>query len=120
MRTLEELEQRMTAPSGRLIEDMKKIDGDMMILGVGGKMGPSLAKLAKNAIDAAGLKKRVIGVSRFSDKTLREELEACGIETVACDLLNEEDLKKLPKAKNVIYMAGTKFGTVGNEHYTWA
>jgi len=119
MRTLEELEQRMTAPSGRLIEDMKKIDGDMMILGVGGKMGPSLAKLAKNAIDAAGLKKRVIGVSRFSDKTLREELEACGIETVACDLLNEEDLKKLPKAKNVIYMAGTKFGTVGNEHYTW-
>lgn len=120
MKTLEQLDKKMTTPSERLIEDMKKIVGDIMILGVGGKMGPSLAKLAKNAIDAGGIKKKVIGVSRFSTNELRDELEIHGIETIALDLLNEDDLAKLPNVKNVIYMVGTKFGTVGNEHYTWA
>lgn len=120
METIEQLERVMTEPSEGLIEDIKKIEGDILILGVGGKMGPTLAKMAKRAIDAAGIEKRVIGVSRFSSGTLQEELEQAGIETIACDLLKEEELAKLPYEKNIIYMAGNKFGTTGNEHFTWA
>jgi nucleoside-diphosphate-sugar epimerase len=120
MKTIYDLEDIMTTPSQALIDDMKKLDGDILVLGVGGKMGPTLAKLAKRAIDEAGIEKKVIGVSRFSSGELREELESCGIETLAADLLNDEDLDKLPQVKNVIYMAGNKFGTKGNEHFTWA
>ncbi|MEO4052550.1 epimerase [Solibacillus sp. CAU 1738] len=120
MKDLYELEQLMTKPSAALIEDIIKIDGDILILGIGGKMGPTLAKMAKRAIDEAGLEKRVIGVSRFSSGTLQQELEDFGIETIAADLLNEEQLQALPNVKNIIYMAGNKFGTTGNEHFTWA
>lgn len=119
MKTVEELEEIMTTPSPELLSDIKKLDGDILILGVGGKMGPTLAKLAKRAIDKAGLHKRVIGVSRFSSGSLREELEAAGIKTIAADLLKEEDLQSLPDVKNIIFMAGMKFGTTGNEHFTW-
>jgi len=120
MRTVEELEAKLAEPSAALIEDMKRIDGDIMLLGVGGKMGPSLARLAMNAIAAAGVKKRVIGVSRFSSGGLREELEAAGVETIACDLLDDAALRSLPEVPNVIYMAGNKFGTTGREWFTWA
>ncbi|WP_163969688.1 NAD-dependent epimerase/dehydratase family protein [Oceanobacillus halotolerans] len=120
MQTIEELNEIMTKPTSRLIQDMKKIEGDIMILGVGGKMGPSMAKLAKRAINEANVTKRVIGVSRFSSGTLKEELESCGIETIAADLLNDEELQSLPDVENIIFMAGKKFGTVGNEHQTWA
>src|SRR5699024_10854942 len=120
MQTIEELNEIMTKPSSRFIQDIKKSHGDIMILGIGGKMGPSMAKLAKRAIDAANINKRVIGVSRFSSGTLKEELESCGIETIAADLLNDEELKALPEAENIIFMAGKKFGTMGNEHQTWA
>ncbi|SDN11106.1 Nucleoside-diphosphate-sugar epimerase [Fictibacillus solisalsi] len=120
MNTMQELEEVMTRPSERLIEDIKQLNGDIMILGIGGKMGPSMAKLAKRAIDAGNLSKRVIGVSRFSSGTLRTELEEAGIETISADLLREEDLLRLPEAENMIYMAGHKFGTTGNEQYTWA
>lgn len=119
MQTLGQLEEIMTKPSSPLIEDIKKISGDILILGVGGKMGPTMAKLAKRSIDAAGLDKKVIGVSRFSSGNLREELEASGIETIAADLLNDEELQRLPEIENVIFMAGKKFGTSGNEHATW-
>ncbi|MFB4167201.1 NAD-dependent epimerase/dehydratase family protein [Virgibacillus sp. JSM 102003] len=120
MQTIEELDEIMTKPSPRLINDIKQISGDIMILGVGGKMGPSLAKQAKRAIGEAGLDKKVIGVSRFSSGSLQTELESHGIETIAADLLNDKDLEALPEVKNVIYMAGKKFGTMGNEHLTWA
>lgn len=120
MQTIEQLECVMTKPSEALIEDIKKIEGNILILGVGGKMGPTLAKMAKRAIDAAGIEKKVIGVSRFSSGNLREELEQAGVETIACDLLNEDELARLPQEKNIIYMAGNKFGTTGNEHFTWA
>ncbi len=120
MKTIEELEQKMTEPSEQLIDMISHLDGDLVILGVGGKMGPSLAKLAKRAIEQAGVKKRVIGVSRFSDGTLQSELEANGIETIAADLLDEEQLKRLPAVRNVIFMAGHKFGTTGKEPFTWA
>ncbi|WP_251552214.1 NAD-dependent epimerase/dehydratase family protein [Neobacillus muris] len=119
MKTIAELEDFMTVPSKELIQDIQKLDGDIMILGVSGKMGPTLAKMTKRAVDQAGLPKKVIGVARFTDARLKEELESYGIETIQADLLEEEDLQNLPFVKNIIYMAGTKFGTVGNEHYTW-
>lgn len=120
MKTLTELDDFMTAPSLELIEDLKLLDGDIIILGVGGKMGPTLAKMTKRAIDQAGLDKKVIGVSRFSSEDLKNELEEFGIETIAVDLLKDEQLQSLPDVKNVIFMAGNKFGTAGNEHFTWA
>lgn len=120
METVEELEAVMCKPSQALVEDIAKIDGDVLILGVGGKMGPTLAKLAKTAIDQAQVQKRVIGVSRFTNGTLQQELQENGIETIAADLMNEEELQALPEVENVIYMAGNKFGTTGNEHFTWA
>lgn len=120
MKTVQELETKLAEPSEALVSDVTKLDGDLLILGVGGKMGPSLARLARNAIKRAGVEKKVIGVSRFSSGGLKDELEADGIETIAADLLNEQQLQSLPEVKNVIYMAGNKFGTTGNEHFSWA
>lgn len=120
MKNLTELEERLTRPSERLIDDIRQIDGDILVLGIGGKMGPSLAKLALRAIKEAKIDKKVIGVSRFSDARKREQLESAGMETIAGDLLDEAFLKSLPQAQNVIFMAGQKFGTAGNQAYTWA
>ncbi|WP_273836225.1 NAD-dependent epimerase/dehydratase family protein [Guptibacillus sedimenti] len=120
MKTIAELEDFMTKPSIELKKDLTSLDGDIMILGVGGKMGPTLAKMVRRAIDETGVKKRVIGVSRFSTGNLQEELNDFGIETIAADLLDDQALDSLPLVKNIIFMAGNKFGTVGNEHFTWA
>jgi nucleoside-diphosphate-sugar epimerase len=120
MKTIAEMEEVMTNPSQELVNDISRLDGDIMILGAGGKMGPTLAKLAAKAVQRSDTGKRVIAVSRFSSGTLQKELEEAGIETIAADLLNEEELNGLPDIKNVIYMAGNKFGTNGNEHFTWA
>lgn len=119
MNTLEELQAKLAAPSEALIRDLSSVEGDILILGVGGKMGPSLAQLAQNAVREGGLNKKVIGVSRFSSKEARSELEDSGIQTISCDLLNENELKQLPHADNIFYMAGNKFGTTGKEYFTW-
>lgn len=120
MWTEEKLNELLTTPSEALVSDMKKISGDIMILGAGGKMGPTLAVLAKNAIKAAGIEKRVIAVSRGSDKIATELMKDNGVEVIAADLLDKEKLYALPEVENVIYMAGRKFGTDGNEWQTWA
>ncbi|WP_408008535.1 NAD-dependent epimerase/dehydratase family protein [Pseudalkalibacillus sp. A8] len=120
MQTIQELEDKLINPSKRLINDLQHIDGDIMILGVGGKMGPTLAKMAKRAIDAGGLDKRVIGVSRFTSQNVRMDLESSGVETISLDLLDKEQLLTLPETKNIIFMAGYKFGTNGNESFAWA
>ena len=117
---LQSMERELLKPSDALVADIADIDGDIIILGIGGKMGPSMARAAKQAIQMAGVSKRVIGVSRFSDAKLRSELEADGIETCSADLLNEGQLSELPEADNVLYLAGNKFGTVGKEAFTWA
>ena len=117
---LEELDNRLYTLNQSFIDDVRSIDGDILILGAGGKMGPSLAKLCKLAVDAAQSTKKVIAVSRFNNKSAEKELGDLGIETIAMDLMDDAALQRLPDAKNVIYMAGTKFGTTGNEHYTWA
>ena len=106
----------MTAPTPALERDLRGLAGDLMVLGVGGKMGPTLARLAKRA--APG--KRVIGVARFSDKGLRGRLESQGIECIACDLLDRASVEKLPAAENIVFMAGHKFGAAGNPDFTWA
>ena len=110
----------MSRPTPEVVEAMGEIAGDLLILGVGGKMGPTLAKLAKRAIDESGSSKRVIGVSRFSTPDLRADLNQAGIETIPCDLLNETELQGLPEVPNMIFMAGRKFGSTGNEPLTWA
>ncbi|MEO5600077.1 MAG: NAD-dependent epimerase/dehydratase family protein [Cyclobacteriaceae bacterium] len=114
------LYQKLLQPSKALVADIAKLDGDIMILGVAGKMGPALAKMAKSAIDEAGVHKKVIGVARFSEPGLQEELKQSGIETYVADLLEEDQLQSLPDAKNVLYLAGMKFGTTGKQSLTWA
>ena len=120
MTELELLEQELLKPSDALVADMKSLEGDIILLGVAGKMGPSMARLARQAADRARVKRRIIGVSRFSEPQTQAELEAQGIETFAADLLDEDHLASLPDAPNVIYLAGTKFGTTGKEPFTWA
>lgn len=117
--SVDKLEHLLSTPSAALVEEIKELKGDIIILGVGGKMGPSLAKLAKRAIKEAGIEKKVIGVSRFSEPGLKQELEAADIETISADLLNDQELQTLPEVENVIFMAGKKFGTTGQEHSTW-
>lgn len=120
MWTEEKLNSLLTTPSDMLIEDIAKIKGDITILGAGGKMGPTLAVLAKNAIEKAGIKKRVIAVSRGSDPLAAKLMEDNGIEVISMDLLDKDKLYSLEETENVIYMAGRKFGTDGSEWQTWA
>lgn len=120
MWTEEKLDKLLSEPSDTLIEDIKKIKGDIMVLGAGGKMGPTLCVLCKNAIKKAGIDKRVIAVSRFSDPIATELLKSQGVEIIPCDLLDKEKLYALPEVENIIYMAGRKFGTDGEEWKTWA
>ncbi len=115
-----QLESHLSEPTAEVISDIAALEGDILILGVGGKMGPTLAKQAKRAIDSAGIAKRVIGVSRFSTAGIREDLHESGIETIAADLLSEDCLQNLPDIRNVILMAGRKFGSTDNESLTWA
>ncbi len=113
---IEQLDDFLTQPSDALIEDLARLDGDIMLLGVGGKMGPTLAKLARNAAPS----KRIIGVARFSEAGMRDRLEGWGIETITADLLDAGQVNALPKVKNVLYMAGRKFGSSDNQSLTWA
>ena len=116
---VEALETFMSEPTPGLVADLAQVDGDIMVIGVGGKMGPTLARMAKRA--APG--KRVIGVARFSDARARATLEAHGVECIACDLLDREAVLKLPNVadgvRNVVFMAGHKFGAADNASLTW-
>lgn len=120
MENIDEVYQEMLLPSDDLVSDIARLEGDILILGVGGKMGPALARLAKQAVDKAGVNKKIIGVSRFSEPGLKDELNHLDIETITADLLEEDQLQALPDVKNVLYLAGTKFGTTGKESFTWA
>jgi nucleoside-diphosphate-sugar epimerase len=121
---IDTLEALLSEPPASLVEAMKTIEGDVVILGVAGKMGPTLARMAKRAADLTDPhghgRRRVIGVARFSDASQEAALQARGIETVRADLLDESALDRLPDAPNVIFMAGRKFGSTGGESLTWA
>ena len=112
----ETLDEFMATPTQALCDDLAGLDGDIMILGAGGKMGPSLARLAHNAAPD----KKIYCVARFSDEKARQEIENSGIEAIACDLLDRASIERLPKVRNIIFMAGRKFGSDGNQPLTWA
>ncbi|MBO9620313.1 MAG: NAD(P)-dependent oxidoreductase [Niabella sp.] len=120
MNELALIEDELYQPSTALLHDMKALDGDIIFLGAGGKMGPGMIKLACFALKKAGISKKLIAVSRFSDANARKELEDLGVEIIAADLLDDAQLQALPDVKNVMYLAGTKFGTKDKEPFTWA
>lgn len=114
--TVERLDDFLSTPDQSLIDDLAGLDGDILILGVAGKMGPTLARLARRAAPD----KRVIGVARFSEPGLETELHAHGIETIRADLLDTAQVEALPRVRNVIFMAGRKFGASSSQPLTWA
>ncbi|MFB4274147.1 NAD-dependent epimerase/dehydratase family protein [Nonomuraea sp. MTCD27] len=116
MRTTAELEERLARPSAGLIDDLGRLDGDIMILGAGGKLGPSLVRLALNAGRGD---RRIIAVSRFSEPGLARALQDAGATVVAADVADDRALRELPDAPNVVFLVGAKFGTQGREHATW-
>ena len=116
LRDVGHLEDVMTMPTQALVDDLHQLEGDILILGVGGKIGPTLARLAKRAAPD----KQIVGVARFSDVAVPERLEAAGVQTIRCDLLDRAAVDKLPRLANVVLMAGRKFGTAGRSDLTWA
>jgi len=114
--TVAELDELLSRPYDALIDSVKALDGDIMILGAGGKVGPTIAMMAKRAVDAAGVKKAVYAVDLFP----MPKLEALGINTISCDMMDLDAVAGLPKVENVVYMIGRKFGSTGQEHLTWA
>ena len=112
----EHLEEVMTTPPPWLAEKLKTVPGDIMVLGVAGKMGPTLARLARRAAPD----RRIIGVARFSEPGVRDQLERHGIETITRDLLDRDAVAALPEIPNIVFMAGRKFGSAGAEWLTWA
>jgi dTDP-4-dehydrorhamnose reductase len=120
IRDVTELEELLSEPSVQAIEALTRIEGDILILGVAGKMGPTLARMAKRASETAGATRRVIGVARFSVPAERDSIERHGVETIQADLLDEDALARLPDTPNIVYMAGRKFGSSGDQPLTWA
>jgi hypothetical protein len=120
IQTEPELDELLTRPSERLVAFIKSVSSPLLVLGAGGKMGPTLVVLARRAAEAAGHPLDIVAVSRFSNPTAREWLEARGVKTLNCDLLDATAISRLPEASNLIYLVGLKFGTAQNPAATWA
>ncbi len=120
LETVTQLEEALSAPDPDVIQTMGRLQGDLILLGAGGKMGPTLARMAKRASDAAGVQRRVIAVSRFTDATTETKLQMHNVETIRCDLLDADQVAALPDAANVVFMTGMKFGAADNPGLTWA
>ncbi len=118
--TEDQLEELLSRPCSPDVECMSRLKGDIMILGAGGKMGPSLALRAKRATDEAGVARRILAVSRFSSLAARDQLEQRGVQTLVCDFLDRDQVGRLPDCENVLYLAGRKFGTGDRSDLTWA
>src|SRR5262245_31619528 len=119
IQTVEQLEDRLSEPSAGASAALGRLEGDIILLGVGGKMGPTLARMARRASDAAGVRRRIIGISRFAAGG-EAQLRKHGVEAIACDLLDVAAVARLPDAANVLFLAGRKFGSPGDEAATWA
>jgi len=115
-----QLDSVLTTPSAALREFIPQVSSPLVILGAGGKMGPTLAVLAKHAADLAGHPLEVIAVSRYSNDTTRHWLENNDVQTLTVDLVKFSEWSKLPDSENVIYLIGQKFGTEENPGLTWA
>jgi nucleoside-diphosphate-sugar epimerase len=114
------LDEVLSRPTPALVSLMERLEGDILVLGIGGKMGVTLGLAAARAIREAGCRKEVIGVSRFSDSRTRRALEDGGVRTLPCDLLDSRAVAALPQVRNVVHMVGRKFGTAEQESVTWA
>lgn len=117
---VEHLEDLLSEPTEAAVQALGAVEGDLIILGVAGKMGPTLARMAVRASERAGVRRRVIGVARFSEAGIEARLQAQSIETIRCDLLDPSQLDALPEVPNVVFMTGMKFGATGQEGRTWA
>lgn len=117
---VEVLEERLSRPTSDVVHSLSSLDGDLVVLGAGGKMGPSLARMARRALDDAGCGARVVAVARFSRPALVDELRTEGVDTVKADLLDPEQVRGLPAAAAVLFLAGQKFGTADDPSSTWA
>ena len=120
IQTVEQLEELLSEPTEPVVELMRRLHGDIILLGAAGKIGPSLARMASRASDLAGVRRRIIGVSRFSAPEEQARFHAYGVETIRCDLLDESAVAQLPPAPNVIYLDGLKFGSTEDAARTWA
>ena len=120
LRDLSHLEELLSTPTLAAIETVRQTDGDFIVLGAAGKMGPTLSRMIRRALDTLGKKSRVIAVSRFSSPQSQEQFTRHNIETLKADLLDQHQLDALPDAPNIVYMAGMKFGSTGQEALTWA
>jgi len=118
--SVDELEELLSRPSPADIACLQRLDGDIAILGAGGKMGPSLARRIQRACTAGGGVRRVLAVSACWEPGVRESLTRDGIETLACDFLDPIELGRVPRCPNILYLAGRKFGTEGRSDLTWA
>jgi len=116
----EQLDELLSRPTSEVVDLFKTLEGDIIFLGIAGKIGPSIARMAMRACKEAGVSKRIIGVSRFSNELERTQIERFGIETIRGDLLEPDFVDSLPKVKNVVFLAGMKFGAEGNLSLTWA
>lgn len=117
---LESLEEELSRPTTGVHDALRSLDGDVLVLGAGGKMGPTLARMVRRGFDDIGHgNRRVIAVSRFSSPAAAEGLRKEGVDTIACDLLDRDAVASLPDAANVIFMAGQKFGTSDAPETTW-
>jgi nucleoside-diphosphate-sugar epimerase len=114
------LEALLSRPSAADVDLARTLDGDVVVLGAGGKMGPSLARRVRRSCDAAGVSRRVFAVARFSEPGLADALAREGIEPIACDLLDPAQVARLPKVPNVLFLAGRKFGSSDRPDLTWA
>jgi nucleoside-diphosphate-sugar epimerase len=118
---VEALEDHLSRPTPAVVETFQRLEGNVVILGAGGKMGPTLARMVRRGLDACGGQaRRVVAVSRFSDRRAAEALERHGVRTMACDLMDEAAVRNLPDAALVIHMTGQKFGTTDAPERTWA
>ena len=120
IQTIDELECELSRPTEGVLDTLHALDGDVMVLGAGGKMGPTLARMVRRAFDAIGHKqRRVIAVSRFSSANASQSLWQHGVETIVCDLTDRAAVSALPEVVNIIFMAGQKFGTSEAPELTW-
>jgi len=115
-----ELEALLSRPSPADVDLARALTGDVVVLGAGGKMGPSLARRVRRSCDAAGGKQRVLAVARFSEPGLADALTREGIEPISCDLLDPSSVARLPRVENVLFLSGRKFGSSGRPDLTWA
>jgi hypothetical protein len=118
--TEQQLDDLLSQPTDGVIASLRQCPGDVIVLGAAGKMGPSLAAMVHRACRQIGDQRNVLAVSRFSDPAQRQKFESAGVRTIQCDLLDPSIFASLPEASNVIFMAGMKFGSTGQEALTWA